>query len=104
MSDNENLPTMTPDSDLAKQLRKDFTAKTCVEALMGAAADMAKSIGVTVSWEVVGVLDTDVDKSSMSKALGRLATAGGAMLMGSKINPISAMAVQKYQEVDHVEE
>lgn len=104
MSDNEKLPVMTPDMDLAEQLRKDFTAKTCVEALMNAAADMAKAIGVKVSWEVIDVLDIDVDKNDMSKALGRLATAGGAMLMGSKINPISMLAIQKYQEIDHVEE
>lgn len=104
MSDNEKLPVMTPDMELAKQLRKDFTAKTCVEALMNAAADMAKAIGVTVSWEVTVVSDIDVDKNDMSKALGRLATAGGAMLMGSKINPIRTLAVQKYQEAEHVKE
>lgn len=104
MSEDEKLPVMTPDSDLAKQLRKDFTAETCVKALMSAAAEMAKAIGITVSWQVIDVLDVDVDKNGMSKALGRLSTAGGAMLMGSKLNPISMLAAQKYQGAYHVEE
>lgn len=83
--------SMSPDEDLAAELRQDFTAKHCVEALMQAAAEMAAAIGVTVSWEVAKVEDVDVDRQRLSRALGRLATSGGAMLVGGKINPIRSL-------------
>ena len=85
---------MTPDSELAEKLRKDFTAKNCVEALMMAASEMAAAIGVQVSWEVGDIEDMDVDQERLSKALGRIATAGGAMLMGGQINPITVLNAQ----------
>jgi hypothetical protein len=94
MSDDKVLP-MSPDADLAAELRKDFTARHCVQALMKSAAEMAAAIGVTVSWDIVSVDDNkDVDRLVLSQALGRMATAGGAMLTGGKVNPISTLDAQ----------
>ena len=93
MSEEKPL-SMTPDMELAKQLRKDFTAKTCVEALMRSVAEISAAIGVTVSWEVVSIEDKATDREALSKAIGRLATAGGALLTGGKINPISTLDAQ----------
>jgi hypothetical protein len=94
MSDDKVLP-MSPDASLAEELRRDFTSKNCVQALMKSAAEMAAAIGVTVAWEVVAVDDNkDVDRLELSQALGRMATAGGAMLTGGKVNPISTLDAQ----------
>jgi hypothetical protein len=94
MSEEQKPITMQPDMDLADQLRKDFTSKHCVEEVFRAAADMAASVGVTVTWEITSVEAMDVNQERMSGALGRLATAGGAMLCGGKINPIQVLDAQ----------
>lgn len=86
--------SVSTDSELAKELRRDFTSRHCVEALMQAAAAMAAAIGVTVTWEIQKVDDIDVDRQQLSKALGQLATSGGAILAGGKINPITALHAQ----------
>lgn len=90
----DDIISVRPDLELVKQIRADFTAQTCIEALMKAASNMAEAIGVTVSWEVVKVEDRDVDRSKLSKALSQLATAGGSVLTGGKVNPISALTAQ----------
>jgi hypothetical protein len=86
---------MNPDSELAAQLRKDLTAKRCAEEVLRAATDMADAIGVKVLWEISYVDDNKkVDRAQLIEALGRLATSGGAMLMGSQVNPISTLKTQ----------
>ncbi len=86
---------MRPDMDLAEKLRKNFTAQHCVEETLGAIQDMASAIGVTVSWQVVSVdEDAEVDRIRLTKALGRMATASGSMLMGGKVNPIATLNAQ----------
>lgn len=85
---------MSPDADLAEELRKDLTAKHCVEALLKSVSDMADAIGVTISYEVVSVEDIDVDQTRLSEACGRMATATGAMLAGGSINPITILKAQ----------
>lgn len=88
---NDILPLIV-DTSLAEEIRKDFTALVCTKALMQSAAEMARAIGVEVSWEIGNIdPDKEVDKSELTKALSRLATAGGAVLMGGKINPIRAL-------------
>lgn len=87
--------SITPDMDLAEKLRNNFTAHYCVEETMRAVAEMVAAIGVTVSWEIVKVDDdADVDKERLTKALGKFATASGSLLMGGKVNPITALAIQ----------
>ena len=90
----DDIISARPDLELVKQIRADFTAKNCVEALMKAASDMAESVGVTVAWEVVKVEDKDVDRLKLTQALSQLATAGGSVLMGGKVNPIVALKAQ----------
>ena len=86
---------MSPDMELAAKLRENFSSTHCVEELLRAVVDMAGAIGVTVSWKI-DALDNEkeVNRDDLSQALGRLATAGGAMLMGGKVNPISTLAAQ----------
>ena len=90
VSDSRPL-TISPDSNLAQSLREDFTAKRVAEELMRAAADMASAIGVEIAWSVAEVKDIDVDRERLTSALCRLSTAGGATLMGGKVNPISIL-------------
>ncbi len=81
-----------PDENLAKELRADFRVEPCVKALMSAAAEMAAAVGVDVSWKLVNVdLEKEVDKAALAAALGRLSTAGGSILMGGHVNPISML-------------
>ena len=87
-------PSFHVDSEVLATLRKDFTARACVEALMQSAAEMAQAIGVEVAWEVVEVTEMDVEKLKLTKALSRLAAAGGAILMGGKVNPINMLDAQ----------
>ena len=87
--------SMTPNEELAEQLRKDFTAKTCTNAVLKAVTDLCAAVGVTVSCEIVSVdKGFEVNRQVLSSALGRLATAQGAMLAGGQINPISTLEAQ----------
>ena len=84
-----------PDDALAESLRKDFTSESCIGALLASVAEIAESIGVTVSWEITDVdPGQEVDKVKLTKALGQLATSAGAVLMGGKVNPITMLAAQ----------
>lgn len=94
-----DTPSLRVDSELSAKLRKDFTAKSCAEALMQSATEMAQAIGVEVSWQIVRVNeDKDVEKSELTKALGRLAAAGGAILMGGRVNPIGILKAQEHMQ------
>lgn len=89
MTDGQGI---VPDMELVKKLRKDFSAKTCVEALMDSAVKISAAIGVKVSWELISVnKDKVVNKSELTLALGELTTASGAVLLGAKVNPISIL-------------
>lgn len=95
MDNKPEVLTILSDDMLAESLRKDFTSESCISALLASVTEMAESIGVTVSWEITGVdSDHTVDKVKLTKALGRLATSAGAVLMGGKVNPISMLAAQ----------
>jgi len=86
---------MRPDMDLADKLRKNFGARYCVEETLRAIQDMAAAIGVDISWEIVSVDDDKiVDRDKLTRALGRMATASGSMLMGGKVNPIAILNAQ----------
>lgn len=95
MCNEPEVLTIRPDDMLAESLRNDFTSKSCVTALLKSVAEIAKSVGVTISWDITDV-DSNyvVDKVKLTKALGQLATSTGAVLMGGKINPISMLAAQ----------
>ncbi len=89
------LPTQQASEDKPVGLTKDFTAETCARALMQAATEMADAVGVKISWGVISVeQDQDVKKAELMAALGRLAKAGGAMLVGGKVNLIRALEAQ----------
>lgn len=92
-----DTPYIRVDSELSAKLRKDFTSKSCAEALITSAAEMVQAIGVEVSWHIVHINeDKVVDKSELTKALGRLAAAGGAILMGGRVDPISILKAQEH--------
>lgn len=94
MSKEDILP-MHPDEDLASELRKGFTVRACVEALFKSVTEMCSAVGVEVSWQVVSIdEDKIVDRALLSKSLGRVATASGAMLAGGKVNPIKMLDAQ----------
>lgn len=82
---------LRPDSELAAQLRKDLTARRCVEEMLRSMEYISLSIGVKISWEVIEVEDIDVDRDKLAKSFGRLATAAGSLLAGGKVNPISVL-------------
>lgn len=86
---------ITPDSDLAEELRKNLTADHCVRTLFDATVEMAAAIGVTVTYEVHNIdPDMEVDQERLSKAIGRVATAQGAMLAGGGVNAIAQLKAQ----------
>ncbi len=86
---------MRPDMDLAERLRKNFSARSCVEETLWAIQDMATAIGVDISFEIESVdRDKIVDRDKLTEALGRMATASGSMLMGGKVNPITVLNAQ----------
>lgn len=93
---------MSPDEDLAKELRRDLTARSCVTALMDAVIEMAEAVGVKVEWSIINVDENVmVNRNMMVAALCRLSTAGGAMLVGSKINPMTALDTQSLRHMTH---
>lgn len=75
-----------------KSATKDFTAQTCVRALMQSATEMADAVGVKISWGISGIeQDQDIKKAELMEALGRLTKAAGAMMVGGKVNLIKAL-------------
>jgi len=90
--------SMTPDMDLAKKLRNNFTARACSQAVLDSVTELCATVGVTVKCEIVEVdkdFNVQTQRSEMAAALGRLASAQGALLAGGNLNIIAALNAQE---------
>ena len=77
------------DTELAKELRRDFTVEKCASSMMDSIEEMLSAVGVQISWSITFVNPEQVvEKDKLKKAMGRYATASGALLLGSRVNPL----------------